>query len=101
MAKTIKISGYNRAKKPILSKGDILIQDDHYTIETKKGTLWKPLKKGYILKGRVIAIKKSFFQNLNNVNKITMERISDSPKGERLRKNYYVWQNLEDGLLIR
>jgi len=99
--KTITISGYNRQKKPLLEIGDILIQDDHYTINTKLGTLWRPLKKGYKLNGKVVAIKKSFYQTLNNVNKLTMERISESPKGEKLRKRYLVWQNIEDGLLIR
>lgn len=90
----------------ILKKGDIVIskKEKGYTIVTRGynigvSTLWRKLPSD--IKGKVISVKKSFYQNLTNVNKITVERISKSPRGKkRLRKKYIIWQNLNTGKII-
>lgn len=97
------LAGYKRLKKPMLNKGDTLVQDYGYTIETKTqygtNTLWKPLPKNYKLKGKIISKKESQFQG-KKAFELTVERISKSPKEKRMRKNYVVWQ-WKDGTLMK
>jgi len=89
--------------EPIIKKelniGDKLSKTSGYTIETSLGTLWRSLPKDYILIGKVIDKKKSFYQNNNDVNELTLERTSKNPNGKNLRKNYIVWQ-LSNGKII-
>lgn len=72
-----------------------------YTIETKLGTLYKPLPKGYMLKGIIKKIESSFYQNDDNVLKLSIERISHSPKGCRLRNSYLLWFRLSNETYIK
>ena len=100
--KTKKVSnfGWKRSKKPILKNGDVVTQDLGYTIKTSLGTLWRGLPKNYKLKGKIIGKEYNSDYQGQPANKFKMERISKSPRGKRLRKNYLVWQ-LKNGTLIR
>ena len=100
--KTKKVSnfGWKRPKKPMLRKGDMVSQDTGYTINTKLGTLWRNLPANYKLKGKIISKDSNSQYQGQPANKLTMERISESPKSKRLRKTYSVWQ-LKDGTLIK
>ena len=89
----------------MLNKGDILTQDYGYTIETKRrvgsgtDTLWLPLPKNFKLKGKVIGKSKSQYQG-KEAFEYTLERLSKSPNGKRMRKKYKVWQ-WKDGTLMK
>jgi len=104
--KKVSNIGWKRPKKSMLRKGDEISQDIGYTIETKKqyspikDTLWRNLPKNYKLKGKIVSKDSNSQYQGKPANEYKMERISESPKTKRLRKNYLVWQ-LKDGTLIK
>lgn len=80
--------------------GDKIKTENSYTIVTKNGTLYRTLPSGYVLEGIVVDVVDSFYQNDDNVNKLIMERISKNPSGNKLKKEYVLWQRKSNEEII-
>lgn len=85
--------------------GDEITISEGYTIETTgsvngSSTLWRSLPMDYHLIGKVVEIIDSFYQNRKNVQELKMERITTSPDGTRLRRNYLLWFDRDSGQLF-
>lgn len=100
--KTKKLTSYSSGKPKI---NDIIVIKPEskmahgYTIITPSGTLWSPLPENYKLKGKVIEVKDSSYQNYNAY-ELTLERISSNPRNRRLRRKYKMWYLKSSGKLI-